>query len=145
MGELIDFAIEKGADFMATGHYSNVEDGLLKIGEDLSKDQVYFLSQANKERVKRLMFPLGKLPKSEVRELGKYLCVRVYEKKDSQEICFVEDGKLEEFLFEATKGKIAKKGNFVDKNGKILGQHMGLGFYTVDQRKRIGISDKATY
>lgn len=145
MGELIDFAIEKGADFMATGHYSNVEDGLLKIGEDLSKDQVYFLSQANKERVKRLMFPLGKLPKSEVRELGKYLGVRVYEKKDSQEICFVEDGKLEEFLFEATKGRIAKKGNFVDKNGKILGQHMGLGFYTVGQRKGLGISGTAPY
>ena len=145
MGKLVEFAMEKGADYMATGHYSNIENGLLKIGEDCSKDQVYFLSQANKENVNKLMFPLGKLSKTEVRELGKYLGVRVYAKKDSQEICFVEDGKLEEFLFEATNGKIAKKGNFVDKNGKILGQHTGFGFYTVGQRKGLGISGTAPY
>lgn len=145
MGELIDFSIEKGADYMATGHYSNIENGLLKIGDDLTKDQVYFLSQAKEEKVKRLMFPLGKLTKAEVRELGKYLGVRVFAKKDSQEICFVEDGKLEEFLFTSTNGKIAKKGNFVDKKGKILGKHMGLGFYTIGQRKGLGISGSSPY
>ena len=142
MGALIDFALEKGADFIATGHYSNIENGVLKVGNDLSKDQAYFLSQVNKEKLKYIVFPLGKIEKTDVREIGKYLGVRVYAKKDSQEICFVEDGKLKEFLIEKTDGKIAKEGNIVDTNGKVLGKHMGLAFYTIGQRKGLGISSE---
>ena len=77
-----------------------------------------------------------------MREIGKYLGVRVYAKKDSQEICFVEDGKLKEFLIEKTNGKIAKEGNIVDTEGKVLGKHMGLAFYTIGQRKGLGISSE---
>lgn len=142
MGALIDFALEKGADFIATGHYSNIENGVLKVGNDLSKDQAYFLSQVNREKLKYVIFPLGKIEKTDVREIGKYLGVRVYAKKDSQEICFVEDGKLKEFLIEKTDGKIAKEGNIVDTNGKVLGKHMGLAFYTIGQRKGLGISSE---
>lgn len=146
MGALIDFALEKGANFIATGHYSNIENGILKVGHDLSKDQAYFLSQVNKEKLKYVIFPLGTIEKTDVREIGKYLGVRVYAKKDSQEICFVEDGKLKEFLIEKTNGKIAKEGNIVDTNGKILGKHQGLAFYTIGQRKGLGIaSDKPIY
>lgn len=142
MGALIEFALEKGADFIATGHYSNIENGKLRVGKDLSKDQAYFLSQVNKDKLKYVVFPLGGIEKSDVREIGKHLGVRVYAKKDSQEICFVEDGKLKEFLIEKTKGKIAKEGNIVDTDGKILGKHQGLAFYTIGQRKGLGISSE---
>ena len=142
MGALIDFALEKGADFIATGHYSNIENGVLKVGNDLSKDQAYFLSQVNKDKLKYIVFPLGGVEKTDVREIGKYLGVRVYAKKDSQEICFVEDGKLKEFLVEKTNGKISKEGNIVDTKGNILGKHQGLAFYTIGQRKGLGISSE---
>ena len=142
MGALIDFALEKGADYVATGHYSNIKNGRLRVGHDLGKDQAYFLSQVNKDKLKYLIFPLGEIEKSDVREIGKYLGVRVYAKKDSQEICFVEDGKLKEFLIEKTNGKIAKEGNVVDTEGKVLGKHQGLAFYTIGQRKGLGISSE---
>ncbi|QNM15693.1 tRNA 2-thiouridine(34) synthase MnmA [Fusobacterium hominis] len=139
-GLLYDFALEKGAQFMATGHYAKIKDGALVMGDDLNKDQVYFLSQIKKENVDHIMFPIGDLVKPEVRELAKLLGVRVYAKRDSQEICFVEDGKLGEFLTAATNGKVSKPGNIVDVNGQILGKHKGLAFYTIGQRKGLGVS-----
>lgn len=145
MGALVDFALEKGADFMATGHYSNINNGVLRIGDDLSKDQAYFLSQAKKEKLKHIIFPIGNIEKTEVRELGKLLGVRVYSKKDSQEICFVEDGKLEEFLFKNIDKNIGVPGKFVDTKGNVLGKHKGLAFYTIGQRKGLGISGDAPY
>ena len=145
-GILIDFARSKGANFMATGHYTQLKDGSLAMGDDPNKDQVYFLSQINKENLKYLMFPIGDLEKPKVRELAELLGVRVYAKKDSQEICFVEDGKLKEFLLEKTCGKAAKKGNIVTVDGKVLGKHNGLSFYTIGQRKGLGIAaDKPLY
>lgn len=141
-GMLIDFARSKGANFMATGHYTQLKDGILAMGDDPNKDQVYFLSQIKKENLKYLMFPIGDLEKPKVRELAEILGVRVYAKKDSQEICFVEDGKLKEFLLEKTKGKAGKKGNIVTVDGKVLGQHNGLSFYTIGQRKGLGISQE---
>ena len=106
----------------------------------MNKDQVYFLSQIKKENLKYIIFPIGKMEKPAVRELAKSLGVRVYAKKDSQEICFVEDGKLKEFLMEKTSGKIGKPGQIVDLNGKVLGKHNGLAFYTIGQRKGLGIA-----
>ena len=141
-GKLIEFAKEKGADFLATGHYANMVDGTLAIGDDINKDQVYFLSQINKDYLKYIVFPIGKMEKPAVRELAKELGVRVYAKKDSQEICFVEDGKLKEFLMSKTKGNIAKPGKIVDTNGKVLGNHNGLAFYTIGQRKGLGIASE---
>ena len=142
LGLLIDFARSKGADFMATGHYTQMKDGILSMGDDAGKDQVYFLSQMKKENLKYLKFPIGNLEKPKVRELAQLLGVRVYAKKDSQEICFVEDGKLKEFLMEMTDGKAGKPGNIVDTNGKILGKHKGLSFYTIGQRKGLGIAQE---
>lgn len=145
-GMLIDFARSKGADFMATGHYTQLKDGSLAMGDDPNKDQVYFLSQMKKENLKYVMFPIGDLEKPKIRELAEFLGVRVYAKKDSQEICFVEDGKLKEFLLEKTSGRVAKKGNIVTTDGKVLGKHNGLSFYTIGQRKGLGIaSDKPLY
>lgn len=145
-GMLIDYAHSLGADFMATGHYAQLKEGALAMGDDSNKDQVYFLSQMKKENLKYLMFPIGDLEKSKVRELAEFLGVRVYAKKDSQEICFVENGNLKEFLLTKTEGKAGKKGNIVTTDGKVLGQHNGLSFYTIGQRKGLGIaSDKPLY
>ncbi|MGL5778290.1 tRNA 2-thiouridine(34) synthase MnmA, partial [Cetobacterium sp.] len=137
-GKLIEFAKELGAEALATGHYANIIDGTLAIGDDMNKDQVYFLSQIKKENLKYIIFPIGKMEKPAVRELAKDLGVRVYAKKDSQEICFVEDGKLKEFLMEKTGGKIGKPGQIVNLKGKVLGKHNGLAFYTIGQRKGLG-------
>ncbi|MGL4997924.1 MAG: tRNA 2-thiouridine(34) synthase MnmA [Cetobacterium sp.] len=139
-GKLIQFALEKGAQLLATGHYANIVDGTLAIGDDINKDQVYFLSQIKKENLKYIVFPVGKMQKPLVRELAKELGVRVYAKKDSQEICFVEDGKLKEFLMDKTDGKIDTPGQIVDMHGKMLGKHNGLAFYTIGQRKGLGIA-----
>ena len=138
-GKLIEYAKELGAEALATGHYANIIDGTLAIG-DMNKDQVYFLSQIKKENLKHIIFPIGKMEKPAVRELAKNLGVRVYAKKDSQEICFVEDGKLKDFLLEKTAGKIGKSGQIVNLNGKVLGKHEGLAFYTIGQRKGLGIA-----
>lgn len=139
-GKLLDFILAQGADYMATGHYTKLVDGHLSVGDDSGKDQVYFLSQIPRERLQKILFPIGELEKTEVRELAKQLGVRVYAKKDSQEICFVEDGKLKEFLADKTEGKVYRKGNIVDQEGNILGKHNGLAFYTIGQRKGLGIS-----
>lgn len=145
-GSLIDFALSQGAQFMATGHYAQIKDGTLVMGDDENKDQVYFLSQIKKENVKHILFPIGNFEKPKVRELAKYLGVRVYAKKDSQEICFVEDGKLDEYLSDNTRGKTSIPGDIVDINGKVLGRHKGLAYYTIGQRKGIGVSlEKPVY
>lgn len=141
-GRMLDFILEKGANYMATGHYTKLKKGALSVGDDNNKDQVYFLSQIKKEKLKNILFPVGDLEKPKLRELAKELGVRVYSKKDSQEICFIKDGKLKEFLVENSLGKALKPGNIVDKNGKILGKHQGFSFYTIGQRKGLGISSE---
>lgn len=140
-GKLLDFILDKGAAYMATGHYTKLKNGALSVGDDSNKDQVYFLAQIKKEKIKNIIFPVGDLEKPKLRELAKELGVRVYSKKDSQEICFVKDGKLKEFLIENSNSKALNSGNIVDKNGKILGKHEGFSFYTIGQRKGLGISN----
>lgn len=140
LGKLIDAALKLGADYIATGHYARIKNGLLSTGDDPRKDQVYFLSQMKKEYVKYLMFPIGELEKPMVRELAKDLGIRVHAKRESQEICFVEDGKYKEFLDTMTDGKISKAGNIVLEDGTIVGKHQGITSYTIGQRKGLGIS-----
>ena len=139
LGKLIDYGRKIGADFVATGHYAKIIDGNLCMGDDPKKDQVYFLSQVKKENLKYLMFPVGDLEKPQVRQLAKELGVRVYAKRDSQEVCFVEDGKLKEFLSDMTDGRVNKEGDIVKRDGTVLGKHKGLAFYTIGQRKGLGI------
>jgi len=140
LGKLIDFAKKLGAEKLATGHYAKIIEGCLGTGDDVLKDQVYFLSQVKKSYVDFLMFPVGNLEKSEVRFLAKELGVRTYAKRESQEICFVEDGKYKEFLDAMTNGEISKAGDIVLENGKIVGKHEGIASYTIGQRKGLGIS-----
>lgn len=140
LGKLMEACLKLGANYIATGHYARIKDGLLSTGDDPKKDQVYFLSQMKKEYVKYLMFPIGQLEKTQVRELAKALDVRVHAKRESQEICFVEDGKYKEFLDTMTNGKISKKGDIVLEDGTVVGKHNGIPSYTIGQRKGLGVS-----
>ena len=138
--KIIEIAKKESSEAFRTGNYANIVYVTLAIGDDMNKDQVYFLSQIKKENLKYIIFPIGKMEKPAVRELAKGLGVRVYAKRDSQEICFVEDGKLKEFLIDKTNGEIGNPGKIVDLNGKVLGKHNGLAFYTIGQRKGLGIA-----
>lgn len=140
LGKMIEFAKRMGADKLATGHYARIIDDCLATGDDPRKDQVYFLSQMKKEYVSYLMFPVGELEKPEVRFLAKELGVRTYAKRESQEICFVEDGKYKEFLDEMTNGEISQAGDIVLEDGTVVGKHSGIASYTIGQRKGLGIA-----
>lgn len=125
-----------GADFLATGHYCQVEDGKLKKGADLNKDQTYFLYAINKDVLTDVLFPIGHLPKPEVRALALKHGLATATKKDSTGICFIGERNFKDFLSQYIK---SQQGNFVDTNGKILGKHDGTCFYTLGQRKGMGI------
>lgn len=131
---LLKKAKELGCDFLATGHYARISDGKLLKGIDSNKDQTYFLYRLNQEQLSKIKFPLGNLKKSEVRSVAKEAGLKIADKAESQEICFV-DTNVPDFL----KGKIKfKNGDIMDKNGKKVGEHEGVPSYTVGQRKGLG-------
>lgn len=132
-----------GFDCIVTGHYAKVvfENGryLLKKAVDENKDQTYVLYFLTQNQLSRIIFPLGDLKKSEVRDIAeKYNFVNA-DKAESQDICFVPDGKYAEFI-ERYTGKKSEGGSFVDLNGRILGRHKGIIYYTTGQRKGLGLS-----
>jgi tRNA-specific 2-thiouridylase len=143
-GLLLDKARELGADFLATGHYARIERGddgffhLLK-GEDPRKDQSYFLFALTQEQLSRSLFPLGGLTKPEVRDIASRIGLRVAEKGESQEICFIPDDDYVRFL-EAENGSGILCGDIVDSRGTVLGSHCGTYRYTVGQRRGLGIA-----
>jgi len=141
-GSLLDYALDLGFDMVATGHYARIQYDdtrkryLLKKGKDLSKDQSYFLYSLHQKQLGHTLFPLGELSKQEIRNIARERNLKVAESKDSQEICFIA-GDYRDFL----QGKLQfKPGQVVDLQGNILGEHRGLPFYTVGQRKGLGIS-----
>jgi tRNA-specific 2-thiouridylase len=144
---LIKEADNKGAGFIATGHYARVnklqnpDNGMLclKKGVDPKKDQSYFLYVLNQDILGRLTLPLGILTKDEVRKMAADLKLPAAEKNESQEICFVEDGKYLKFIEERSPGA-AVPGPIVDTDGKVIGTHKGIYGYTIGQRKGMGIS-----
>ncbi len=125
-----------GADFIATGHYARVgkTDGryILKKGIDRKKDQSYFLYPLSQEALSRTIFPLGELRKEDVRKLAKKFGLNVADKKESQEICFVDGSFGGMFKL--------KKGDIVDLSGKVIGEHKGYQLYTIGQRRWLGIA-----
>lgn len=125
-----------GADFLATGHYCQVENGQLKKAFDQNKDQTYFLYAVGAEVFKNVLFPIGHLPKPKVRELAAKYDLATSSKKDSTGICFIGERNFKNFLSQYIE---TSKGNFVDLKGKILGKHDGVCFYTLGQRKGMGI------
>ena len=144
-GLLLEKAKSLGADYLATGHYAINEYNqkskrfLLKRGIDESKDQSYFLYRLNQDVLPYILFPLGKFKKKQTREKAKKYGLKNYKKAESQEICFIQDDNYRKFLTQHIKGTI-KHGKFIDKKENILGEHQGIPFYTIGQRKGLGVS-----
>lgn len=133
-------------DYVATGHYARIDcrKGRYRLlkGADRQKDQSYFLWMLTSEELSRTVFPVGGFTKQEVRELARRFGVRSAEKKESQEICFVPDNNYREFLKSSLPdlSEKLKGGEIVDAEGKIIGRHAGYPFYTIGQRKGLGVS-----
>ncbi|MCH8309363.1 MAG: tRNA 2-thiouridine(34) synthase MnmA [Chloroflexi bacterium] len=129
------------ADYIATGHYARIrkEGNQFKLlkGVDAGKDQSYVLFTLKQPELARLLLPIGEYPKSEIRRLAAEAGLPVADKPDSQEICFIPDGDYRKFVGERTQ---PTPGDFIDKDGNILGQHPGIQFFTVGQRKRLGLN-----
>jgi tRNA-uridine 2-sulfurtransferase len=132
-----------GADAVATGHYARVEriDGrlVLRRGVDPAKDQSYFLFSLTQEQLAAALFPVGDLPKDEVRAYARRRRLPVADKPDSQEICFIPDHDYRAFVTKSVP-QAAREGAFVDEEGRVLGSHAGIHRFTVGQRKGLGLS-----
>jgi tRNA-specific 2-thiouridylase len=144
--DLIAFARELGADCLATGHYvRRVPNGgrsELHKGADPARDQSYFLYGTTREQLDFLRFPLGDLPKSEVRRLAEDAGLAVAAKPDSQDICFVPDGDYAG-LVKRLRPETAAPGDIVDADGQVLGRHAGVVHFTVGQRRGIEIGGQS--
>ena len=144
-GRLIDRADQLGADYIATGHFARVEksaDGsrhLLKRGRDARKDQSYFLFSLRQDQLARILFPLGEKTKSDTRDVARQCQLKTADKEESMEICFVPDKDYGKFLRDSNLAQ-AHRGEIVDLRGTVLGHHDGIEFYTIGQRKGLGIT-----
>jgi tRNA-specific 2-thiouridylase len=144
-GILLQIALDLGADYLATGHYSSSvyssEMGryLLKKGADKLKDQSYFLYRLSQDQLSRVIFPLGDMEKSQVWKIAEDLGLPAEVVAESQEICFVTQGDYRTFLREEMP-QLIRGGLIVDREGRNLGRHEGVSFYTVGQRRGLGLS-----
>lgn len=143
-GPFADFARELGADYIATGHYCRIRhDGdthyLLRAKDD-NKDQTYFLNQVSSYQLRDVIFPLGDMTKPEVRELALKFDIPVAKKKDSTGICFIGERNFRQFLSQYIP---MKDGDIVTQDGKVVGRHHGVYFYTLGQRRGLGIGGSA--
>lgn len=139
----LEFAMQTGAQYLATGHYARTEkkDGMtyLKKGLDAGKDQTYFLCQLSQEQIKHAIFPIGDMQKSDVRTLAKQAGLEVALKKDSTGICFIGERKFKQFLSNYLP---ANPGDIKTQEGKLVGRHDGLMYYTIGQRRGLNIGGK---
>lgn len=144
-GSLMKRAQALGCDYVATGHYARVERDeksgryLLKKAADAAKDQTYMLYRLSQEELSHALFPLGSLTKEEVRSLAQAHGLVNSRKRDSQDICFVQNGSYADFL-ERYRGRKWPEGDFVTQDHRVLGRHKGLIRYTIGQRKGLGLS-----
>jgi len=130
-GKFYDYAFSEGADFVATGHYAQIQNGKLLRGQDKNKDQSYFLWTLKKEQLSKILFPVGGMLKTKVRSLARKYNLVTKAKKDSQGICFLEDVSMEDFLKHYFP---AKPGDVLDENYQRIGFHDGAILYTIGQR-----------
>ena len=141
--KLLSLANENGIDKIATGHYAIIEEKngrfLLKKAKDHSKDQSYFLYTLSQDVLSRTLFPLGEMTKSEIREIASNEGFVNAQKRDSQDICFVENGQYAKVIEDFSK-KSYPSGDFVNLSGEVLGRHKGVIHYTVGQRKGLGLA-----
>ena len=143
-GFLVDRAIQLNCNYLATGHYARVEkhnDGIchLHCGKDPMKDQSYFLHRLNQKQLAFLLFPLANLPKEEVKAYSRERGLPIVPRGESQDLCFVEEGRLPEFV-EQRDPSVAKRGEIHDPEGNVVGFHEGLHHFTVGQRGKLGIA-----
>jgi len=138
-------ALQLGADYISTGHYAkivqNPENGryAFKISEGEKKDQTYALFNLSQDQLSRTIMPIGSYTKQEIRKIAERIGLDVANKPDSQEICFIPDNDYGKYLEENSNINIVE-GNFIDLRGNVLGRHKGIVYYTVGQRKGLGIS-----
>lgn len=143
-GAMFDYALENGFDYIATGHYANIEynkdrDRWLLRRANSSKDQSYVLYNLTQNQLAHTLFPLGNFEKDQTRKIAGDFGLPISKKPDSQEICFIKNGNYIDFLkknFNVEK----REGNFLDKSGNVLGRHKGILNYTVGQRKGLGVT-----
>jgi tRNA-specific 2-thiouridylase len=139
-GELLQKAIDLGADYLATGHYARIEqnDGetLLLRGIDSNKDQTYFLHTLSPQQLSKAMFPIGHLPKSMVRDIALEAGLATAKKKDSTGVCFIGERNFKQFLSQYLP---AQPGDMRTISGELKGRHDGLMYYTLGQRQGLGI------
>lgn len=139
-GLLWEKAQELNCEYIATGHYADIKNNqICKVESE--KDQSYFLYQINKEIIPHILFPLNNyINKEDIRNIAaRENLVEVSEKKDSQDVCFIEDGDYAKFL-EENLNELPDQGDFILTNGEIIGKHKGIIYYTIGQRKGLGIS-----
>jgi tRNA-uridine 2-sulfurtransferase len=143
---LLERALGLEADFVATGHYASVVSDeasqryTIRRGVDRRKDQSYFLFELRQEQLARMLLPLGSFRKDEVRQHAQRLGLAVAQKAESQEICFIQDNDYQRFIREQAPAGAFAEGPIVDRDGRELGRHKGLPFYTVGQRKGLGLA-----
>ena len=142
-GKLLQLAFELGAEYVATGHYvrlsqdTNTGRYILRKGMDSSKDQSYALFSLTQDQLKHALFPLGEYTKSQVRDMARQDRLKVAERPESQDLCFISDDNYNRFLRDKMSEGL-KPGQILDMSGKVLGQHQGIQFYTIGQRKGLG-------
>lgn len=140
-GVFLRYALDHGADYVATGHYARTENGNLLKGKDESKDQSYFLWTLKKDQLEKILFPVGEFQKSEVRKLAEKYNLPTAKKKDSQGVCFLGPIDMKDFLSHYIE---TKKGDVLDIYGNIIGTHDGALFYTLGERHGFNINKKGT-
>ena len=138
-GSLWEKSASLGAAYLATGHYARVEHGaglsVLRKGTDARKDQSYFLFSLSQEQLGRTLFPLGGMSKPEIRAIARQIGLKVADKADSQEICFVPGNDYKAFLRQREGEAAFHPGGIFDTSGKRLAEHDGIEFFTIGQRK----------
>jgi tRNA-uridine 2-sulfurtransferase len=141
---LLEKAVALGADYVATGHYARSDKKgayySLKKAVDAGKDQSYVLYNLGQKQLSRLMFPLGELTKAETRDIARRAGLRTADKPDSYEICFVPNEDYRQFISEEVSANDRPSGPIRHVDGRILGKHKGLPFYTIGQREGLGVT-----
>jgi tRNA-specific 2-thiouridylase len=141
-GKLLDYADSIGAEFVATGHYAQIVDGAqgpeLWCGRDRAKDQSYVLFGIGRHDLARVQFPVGSFTKGEIRDRARELGLRVADKQDSQEICFVPNGDYATLV--RNRNSEDRSGQIVTTEGQVVGTHQGYEQFTIGQRKGLGVA-----